>query len=130
MIKDHHEGYINWAEYERNQKQLAINAYGTSGGTGMLTCGRCGCRLSVTYTGNPQSRPVYRCDKPNLMMGQFLPPVEHSRVRMPYFFATPETDAPSRQLPWGPALLRDHGGGNQAACFALEKQAARIAVPA
>ena len=21
------------------------------------------------YTGNPQSRPVYRCDKPNLMMG-------------------------------------------------------------
>ncbi len=30
MIKDHHEGYINWAEYERNQKQLAINTYGTS----------------------------------------------------------------------------------------------------
>ena len=25
--------------------------------------------VSVTYTGNPQSRPVYRCDKPNLMMG-------------------------------------------------------------
>ena len=34
-----------------------------------MTCGRCGRRLSVTYTGNPQSRPVYRCDKPNLMMG-------------------------------------------------------------
>jgi excisionase family DNA binding protein len=80
MIKDHHEGYINWAEYERNQKQLAINTYGTSGGaksgrggrallSGMLTCGRCGRRLSVAYTGNLQSRPVYRCDKPNLMMG-------------------------------------------------------------
>jgi hypothetical protein len=80
MIKDHHEGYITWAEYERNQKQLAINAYGAPGGaksgrggrallSGMLTCGRCGRRLSVTYTGNPQSRPVYRCDKPNLMMG-------------------------------------------------------------
>ena len=26
-------------------------------------------RVSVAYTGNPQSRPVYRCDKPNLMMG-------------------------------------------------------------
>ena len=25
--------------------------------------------ISVAYTGNPQSRPVYRCDKPNLMMG-------------------------------------------------------------
>lgn len=34
-----------------------------------MTCGRCGRRLSVAYTGNPQSRPVYRCDKPNLMMG-------------------------------------------------------------
>ena len=80
MIKDHHEGYIGWAEYERNQKQLALNNYGRAGGaksgrggrallSGMMTCGRCGRRLSVAYTGNPQSRPVYRCDKPNLMMG-------------------------------------------------------------
>jgi excisionase family DNA binding protein len=80
MIKDHHEGYISWADYERNQKQLALNNYGRTGGvksgrggrallSGMMTCGRCGRRLSVAYTGNPQSRPVYRCDKPNLMMG-------------------------------------------------------------
>lgn len=80
VIKDHHEGYIGWAEYERNQRQLAINTYGWPGGaksgrggrallSGMLTCGRCGRRLAVAYTGNPQSRPVYRCDKPNLMMG-------------------------------------------------------------
>ena len=80
MIKDHHEGYISWAEYERNQKQLALNNYGRAGGvksgrggrallSGIMTCGRCGRRLSVAYTGNPQSRPVYRCDKPNLMMG-------------------------------------------------------------
>ena len=80
MIKDHHEGYIDWAEYERNQKQLALNNYGRAGGaksgrggrallSGIMTCGRCGRRLSVAYTGSPQSRPVYRCDKPNLMMG-------------------------------------------------------------
>ena len=80
LIKDHHEGYIDWAEYERNQKQLALNTYGRAGGvksgrggrallSGMLTCGRCGRRLSVAYTGNPQSRPVYRCDRPNLMLG-------------------------------------------------------------
>jgi len=25
MIKDHHEGYIGWAEFECNQKQLALN---------------------------------------------------------------------------------------------------------
>jgi len=80
MIKDHHEGYISWDEFERNQKQIALNNYGRAGGvktgrggrallSGIMTCGRCGRRLSVAYTGNPQSRPVYRCDKPNLMMG-------------------------------------------------------------
>jgi excisionase family DNA binding protein len=80
MIQNHHEGYIGWAEYERNQKQLALNNYGRADGaksgrggrallSGIMICGRCGRRLSVAYTGNPQSRPVYRCDKPNLMMG-------------------------------------------------------------
>src|SRR6202008_4203866 len=28
FIKDHHEGYISWAEFERNQALLAGNAYG------------------------------------------------------------------------------------------------------
>src|SRR6202165_1206067 len=32
MLKDHHEGYIGWAEFERNQKQLALNNYGRTGG--------------------------------------------------------------------------------------------------
>jgi Enoyl-(Acyl carrier protein) reductase len=31
FIKDHHEGYISWAEYERNQALLAGNAYGRVG---------------------------------------------------------------------------------------------------
>lgn len=80
FIKDHHEGYISWDAYERNQRQLALNNYGRTDGvksgrggrallSGLMTCARCGRRLSVAYTGNPQSRPVYRCDKPNLMMG-------------------------------------------------------------
>jgi excisionase family DNA binding protein len=80
FIKDHHEGYISWDAYERNQRQLALNTYGRTDGvksgrggrallSGLMTCARCGRRLSVAYTGNPQSRPVYRCDKPNLMMG-------------------------------------------------------------
>lgn len=79
FIRDHHDGYISWDDYERNQEQLALNTYGRAGGvksgrggrallSGMMTCARCGRRLSVAYTGNPQSRPVYRCDKPNLMM--------------------------------------------------------------
>src|ERR1700746_360294 len=32
IIKDHHEGYIEWSEFERNQKLLATNAYGKAGG--------------------------------------------------------------------------------------------------
>src|SRR6201997_4851021 len=33
FIKDHHEGYISWVEYERNQTMLAANAYGRVGDT-------------------------------------------------------------------------------------------------
>ena len=80
LLKDHHEGYIDWAEFERNQLQLAANAYGRIGGVksgrggrallvGLLMCGRCGRRLSVVYTGRGRARPVYRCDRPNLMLG-------------------------------------------------------------
>jgi excisionase family DNA binding protein len=80
VIKDHHEGYVPWAEYERNQVLLAANAYGRKGGpksgrggrsllAGLLTCGRCGRRLAVGYVGGEPGRPVYRCNRPNLMLG-------------------------------------------------------------
>ena len=80
FIKDHHEGYIGWAEFERNQALLAGNAYGRVGDTksgrggrallaGLICCARCGRRLNVVYTGR-YPRPVYRCDKPNLQLGQ------------------------------------------------------------
>ncbi len=79
FLKDHHEGYIDWAQYERNQAQLGHNAYGKSGGAksargggallaGLLSCAGCGRRLHVVYTGR-KPRPVYRCDRPNLMLG-------------------------------------------------------------
>jgi excisionase family DNA binding protein len=80
LLKGHHEGYIDWAEFERNQKQLAVNAYGKVGGAksgrggrallaGLLSCGRCGRRLVVSYSGRSPGQPVYRCDRPNLMLG-------------------------------------------------------------
>jgi len=80
LLKDHHEGYIDWAEFERNQKQLAVNNYAKVGGAksgrggrallaGLLTCGRCGRHLMVSYSGRPPGQPVYRCDRPNLMLG-------------------------------------------------------------
>ena len=81
MLKEHHEAYIDWAEFERNQKQLAVNAYGRVGGAksgrggrallaGMLCCGRCGRRLVVAYTGRGVPQAVYRCDRPNLYLAQ------------------------------------------------------------
>ncbi|MCA7955779.1 recombinase family protein [Burkholderia seminalis] len=73
MLREHHEGYIDWAEFERNHEKLAINAYGKAGDVkssrggrallaGLLACARCGRRLSVAYAGRiPQA--VYRCNR-------------------------------------------------------------------
>ena len=79
LLKGHHEGYIDWTEYERNQKQLATNAYGRQDGAksgrggrsmliGLLTCGRCGRRLKVAYRGR-YPYPVYKCDGAREMLG-------------------------------------------------------------
>ena len=76
MLKDHHAAYVDWSEFERNQKQLAANAYGKVGGAksgrggrallaGMLSCGRCGRRLVVAYVGRGVPQAVYRCARPN-----------------------------------------------------------------
>src|SRR5215204_2100756 len=80
FIKDHHEGYIHWVDYERNQTILAANAYSRVGDTksarggrallaGLICCARCGRRLSVLYTGR-YPRPIYRCEQPNIQLGQ------------------------------------------------------------
>lgn len=79
LLRDHHEGYIPWEQFERNQAQLARNAFGRACGVksgrggrallvGLITCGRCGRRLQVVYTGKTPA-PKYRCDRPNLMLG-------------------------------------------------------------
>src|ERR1700738_409100 len=80
LLKDHHDCYVDWAEFERNQKQLAVNAYGKVGGAksgrggrallaGLLSCGRCGRHLMVSYSGRPPGQPVYRCERANQMLG-------------------------------------------------------------
>jgi excisionase family DNA binding protein len=80
LLKDHHEGYVDWAEFERNQVHLAANAYGRVGGAksgrggrallvGLLTCARCGRRLVVSYTGRGPTQAAYRCERPNQMLG-------------------------------------------------------------
>jgi DNA invertase Pin-like site-specific DNA recombinase len=64
LIKDHHEAYITWDEFERNQRVIANNATGKGSATvkgavrrgelllpGLLRCGHCGRKLHVTYSG-------------------------------------------------------------------------------
>jgi excisionase family DNA binding protein len=61
LLRDHHEGYISWAEFERNQQLIADNANGKrfmSRGavrpgeallSGLFRCARCGKKLHVRY---------------------------------------------------------------------------------
>lgn len=73
LIQDHHEGYLSWTEYERNQRLIADNANGTSfmarGAVrrgemllaGMLRCGHCGRKLHVAYSGTKGDVGRYHC---------------------------------------------------------------------
>ncbi len=79
LLQGHHQGYVSWQQFEHNQAQLAHNAFAKTGGVksgrggrallaGLLTCGRCGRRIQVVYTGKTPA-PKYRCDRPNLALG-------------------------------------------------------------
>ena len=73
LLRDHHEGYLSWAEYERNQRLIADNANGKGfpvrgavrrGETllaGMLRCGHCGRKLHVAYSGTRGDVGRYHC---------------------------------------------------------------------
>jgi DNA invertase Pin-like site-specific DNA recombinase len=73
LILDHHEGYIEWAEYENNMKTLAENTNkkrpivrgSVRGGEamlgGLLRCGHCGGKLSVKYQGRGGNHKRYQC---------------------------------------------------------------------
>ena len=64
LLKDQHEGYISWAEFERNQRVIADNATGKGNAVargaarhgelllaGLLRCGHCGRKMYVAYGG-------------------------------------------------------------------------------
>ncbi len=73
LIRDHHDGYITWAEYERNQKAIAENANrhgaavrgsvrkGEALLAGLLRCGHCGRNLHVGYSGTQSNVVRYQC---------------------------------------------------------------------
>ena len=64
LLKDQHEGYISWSEFEKNQQVIAHNATGKGSAVvrgavrrgelllaGLLRCGHCGRKLYVGYGG-------------------------------------------------------------------------------
>jgi len=74
FIKDHHEGYISWEQYEENILAMNNNQYNTKGDEalgairngkgllgGLLRCQRCGRKMHVRYWGRGGTNPRYVC---------------------------------------------------------------------
>src|SRR5437762_5730175 len=74
-LHDHHEGYITWEEFLKNQERLEKNwtngeetilsgpaREGLALLQGLLLCGHCGRGLTVRYTGNGGIYPCYQCN--------------------------------------------------------------------
>jgi excisionase family DNA binding protein len=70
LIHDHHDGYISWEEYDRNQAIIASNASmkgamvagavrnGSALLVGLLRCGRCGRKFKVLHHSKRDARYV------------------------------------------------------------------------
>ena len=68
LIKDHHEGYITWADYLAGEARLAANhtaagarppREGTALCQGIIGCGSCGKPVMTNY--HTDQRPAYEC---------------------------------------------------------------------
>ena len=72
-LRDAHAGYIGWEEFMANNRCLACNVpslmaqrpgaarRGLALLQGIATCGRCGRRKGLRYSGPPGDYPVYQC---------------------------------------------------------------------
>ena len=81
LIKEHHQGFIDWQTYEANQQRIARNTrpgLHKAGGAvregsallqGLAYCGHCGRRLRTHYHGR-NSSPGYHCAGERLVEGR------------------------------------------------------------
>jgi DNA invertase Pin-like site-specific DNA recombinase/predicted DNA-binding transcriptional regulator AlpA len=81
LIKEHHQGFIDWQTYEANQQRIARNTRPgphKAGGAvregsallqGLAYCGHCGRRLRTHYHGR-NSSPGYHCAGERLVEGR------------------------------------------------------------
>jgi DNA invertase Pin-like site-specific DNA recombinase len=81
LLLDHHEGYISWDRYLKNQKQLKENAQripqvkgaakmGQGLLTGLIDCGHCGKKLRVRYSGRDHKSVNYYCTGDSKQKGE------------------------------------------------------------
>jgi Recombinase zinc beta ribbon domain len=73
LIRDNHEGYVTWTEFEENQRMFGENAHmqkrasrkAARGGrallTGLVRCGRCGRMMRVFYGAQSGHAHRYQC---------------------------------------------------------------------
>jgi DNA invertase Pin-like site-specific DNA recombinase len=74
FIRDHHEGYIDWADFEENQRMIAQNnvSHGNDAAKGsvragrallcgLLRCGHCGRKVYVRYVNTKGGAIRYLC---------------------------------------------------------------------
>lgn len=81
LIREHHEGFINWETFEENQARIASNTRPRrheAGGAvregsallqGIASCGHCGRKLKVYYSGR-NSTPGYHCTGDTIVNGR------------------------------------------------------------
>ena len=84
LIEDAHPGYITFEQYERNQQTLLVNAAshgeerragpareGPALLQGLVVCGRCGRRMTVSYHTrcNGEPLPDYHCSREGIVTG-------------------------------------------------------------
>ena len=74
FLRDHHEGYISWEQFQENLAMIqrnvlsgadaAVAAVRSGHGllAGLLRCGHCGRKLHVRYWGGSGTTPRYFCD--------------------------------------------------------------------
>jgi len=80
LIRDTHEGYISWKQFEEIQRTMTNNAHlgdrsgaakrGSALLAGLLRCRRCGRKLMVAYTGNGPFVLRYVCHRSALDNGE------------------------------------------------------------
>jgi len=80
LIPEHHEGYIDWKTYQMNRERIERNIRpgphnpgavreGMALLQGLATCGRCGRRLHVYYSGK-NGTPGYYCGNSSIVNGR------------------------------------------------------------